>query len=281
MKIIESLLRGVGQVMFQNNIWSGLLFLVGICYNSWQFGLAAFLGTLVSTIAAIVFRYSKEDISQGIYGFNGTLAGLAVVCFFGVSFISVLSLLVAAVLSTVSMHYLKRILPPLTAPFVLVTWFCILLLVFIVEYPLLSSGSPVVPQFHLQSAFGKSFGQVMFQENTVTGIIFMLAIFINSKLNAAYAVYAAVLGTLTGWLLQEPLTSLNAGLLGYNAILCAIALSGKKWADFWWITAAIILSTLLNSVLAKTGIITLTAPFVIATWLILFLKKRKYFLLKA
>lgn len=49
MKFTESILRGVGQVMFQNNIYSGLLFLAGIFYNSWVMGLAAVAGTVIST----------------------------------------------------------------------------------------------------------------------------------------------------------------------------------------------------------------------------------------
>ncbi|GAB1450081.1 hypothetical protein MASR2M47_01370 [Draconibacterium sp.] len=91
---------------------------------------------------------------------------------------------------------------------------------------------------------------------------------------AIYAVYAAVLGSLTGWLFSEPFSTINAGLMGYNAILCAIALTGKKWRDFLWITIAISLSTLLNIALATTGIITLTAPFVLAVWVILVLKQK-------
>jgi len=60
--------------------------------------------------------------------------------------------------------------------------------------------------------------------------------------------------------------------MGYNAILCAIALTGKSWQDFLWITMAIILSTLLNIGLGLTGIITLTAPFVLVTWVVWKLK---------
>lgn len=90
---------------------------------------------------------------------------------------------------------------------------------------------------------------------------------------AIYAVYAAVLGTLTGWLFSGSIPAVNAGLMGYNAILCAIALTGKERADFMWISVAITLSTLVNIGMAMTGIITLTAPFVLVTWAILGLKK--------
>jgi urea transporter len=37
--MIDTLLRGVAQVMFQNNPITGLLFLVGIFINSYEYGL--------------------------------------------------------------------------------------------------------------------------------------------------------------------------------------------------------------------------------------------------
>lgn len=89
---------------------------------------------------------------------------------------------------------------------------------------------------------------------------------------AIYAIYASILGALTGWVLDEPISKINAGLMGYNAILCAIAVAGKNWRDFLWITIAIILSTLINIRLGVTELITLTAPFVLATWSVLIVK---------
>ena len=70
--------RGIGQVMFQNNALSGLLMLVGILLNSWQMALLAIAGNVVSTLAAYFSGYSREDIRNGLYGFNGTLVGIAI-----------------------------------------------------------------------------------------------------------------------------------------------------------------------------------------------------------
>ena len=70
--------RGVGQVMFQNNALSGLLMLAGILLNSWQMALLAIAGNVVSTLTACLSGYSREDIRNGLYGFNGTLVGIAI-----------------------------------------------------------------------------------------------------------------------------------------------------------------------------------------------------------
>ncbi len=74
--------RGIGQIMFQNNSITGLLFLIGIFYNSWVMGIGAIVGVLIGTITAILFRYNKENILNGLYGFNGALVGLALTFFF-------------------------------------------------------------------------------------------------------------------------------------------------------------------------------------------------------
>jgi len=261
--------------MFQNNIYSGILFLTGIFYNSWLLGFAAIAGTIISTGTAYILKYSKEDIENGLYGFNGALTGIAVLFFFEFNPFTSFALVIGAICSTLVMHNLKRIGPPFTAPFVITTWILLGLLLFVFNLKLLSSSAVLTEKMDFLSASSNGFGQVMFQENIISGLFFLLAILINSRLSALYAFYASLLGLLIGWLLSEPVSTLNAGLMGYNGILCAIALAEKKRSDFQWVTIAIILSVLLNIGLARTGVITLTAPFILSTWIVLVLKRYK------
>ena len=92
--------RGVGQVMFQNNALSGVLMLAGILLNSWQMALMAIAGNVVSTLTACLSGYSREDIRNGLYGFNGTLVGIAIGVFMPVSVASLSLLVAGACLST-------------------------------------------------------------------------------------------------------------------------------------------------------------------------------------
>ena len=92
--------RGLGQVMFQNNAVSGLLMLVGIACNSWLLALLALLGNFVGTVTAFFSGYSKEDIEDGLYGFNGTLVGIAVGVFMEPGVASLLLLVAGSMLST-------------------------------------------------------------------------------------------------------------------------------------------------------------------------------------
>src|SRR5262245_24453696 len=74
-EVVGSLLRGVGQVMFQNNPITGLLFLVGIFINSYEYGLSALLGLVVATPAAYLLGADRTLISE--VGFLDTIAAKA------------------------------------------------------------------------------------------------------------------------------------------------------------------------------------------------------------
>ncbi|MHA6697279.1 urea transporter [Chryseobacterium sp. A321] len=272
MTTLKSILRGIGQIMFQNNSFSGLLFLLGVLYSAPQLAAAAVVGTLLSTGTAQLLGYSKQDIREGLYGFNGALTGIAIGYFFGFTLTTVSVLILGAALTSPLSFYLKKVIPPYTAPFVLVTWISMAVLLFLFKIPLLAFPLPLDMPLDLFAATAKSFGQVLFQENSVTGILFLLGLLLNSKTAAMYGLYAAILGTLIALLLREPISGLNAGLMGYNAILCAIALADSKRSSFVWISIATLLSVLLNIGLAKAGIITLTAPFILSTWMVLKLK---------
>ena len=262
MSYIQTILRSLGQVMFQNNIYSGLLFLIGIFFNSPILGLAALFGTVISITTAQILKYSKEDIENGI----------ALWYFFGFSTTTLFALIIGSALTTPLSYYLKKIIPPFTAPFVIITWIVMYLLLLIFDIPLVSSATPANNVFDLLSVSAKSFGQVIFQDNSITGMFFLLAIIVNSKRAAIYGFYAAILGSLFALLLKEPVAVINAGLMGYNAILCAIALADNKRSTFLWISIATIISVILNIGFSNLGIIALTAPFVLSTWIILKLK---------
>lgn len=269
---IKIILRGVGQVMLQNNALTGLLFLTGIFYNSWLMGLGALAGTIISTISAKFLKYPKEDIENGLYGFNGTLVGIAIWFFFGVNIYTALAIIIGATISTVIMHAMKKGMPAFSAPFVISTWIIILCVKLLSLAPFLPSSLPSSNSLDLLSTISTGVGQVMFQGNIITGILFLLAILVNSRTAAIYALYGSLLGGWFAMLLSLPLNMINIGLLGYNAVLCSIALGTKKWNGFILATFAILLSVLINYGLDKIGIITLTVPFVIATWVALFIK---------
>ncbi len=276
--IIKIILRGFGQVMLQNNALTGLLFLIGIFYNSWVLGIGAVVGGIISTYSAYLLKYSKEDINSGLFGFNGVLVGIAVYFYFGLNITSFIFLILGSFFSTYLMHKMKSKIPAFTAPFIISTW-AIIFIIKVMEFiPLLSSSLPDVNYFNLFSSLSMGFGQVMFQNSMITGIIFFIALLVNSKKAALFGLYGSILGSIIALIFAMPISMINIGLFGYNAVLCGIALGNNKNKSFIFATIAIILSVILNFWLGILGVITLTAPFVIASWISIYIKEKKLFL---
>ena len=103
--IIGVLLRGAGQVMFQNNAWTGLFFLAGIFYGAVSGGTplvawGALLGLVVSTMTGYLLGLPETDGNQGLWGFNGILVGCAFPTFLGNTLYVWLALVLCAALTT-------------------------------------------------------------------------------------------------------------------------------------------------------------------------------------
>lgn len=263
--------RGLGQVMFQNNAVSGLLMLVGIACNSWLLALLALLGNFVGTVTAFFSGYSKEDIGDGLYGFNGTLVGIAVGVFMEPGVASLLLLVAGSMLSTwiARVFAYQKLLPGFTAPFILAVW--LLQALCRGWFPSLLSSS-VMPEETAADwfrAFSLNIGQVMFQGGTVlSGLFFLAGILLNSRVHALYTVWGALLPLGMVWMVGSDYAAFNAGLLGYNAVLCAIALGDRSWAGAAWATLSVTLSVLLQVWGMSLGMTTLTAPFVVSVWIV-------------
>ena len=155
--------------MFQNNAVSGLLMLVGIACNSWLLALFALSGNFVGTLTAFFSGYSKEDIEDGLYGFNGTLVGIAVGIFMETGIASLLLLVAGSVLSTwiARVFGYQKLLPGFTAPFILTVWLLLALCRWWFPSLLLPSVMSEETTPDLFQAFSLNIGQVMFQGGTV------------------------------------------------------------------------------------------------------------------
>lgn len=301
---LDTLLRGCGQVMFQNNPLTGLLFLVGIFVNSALLGLAGVIGLLVSTLTAMLLRGDRALIRAGLFGYNGILTGIGLAFFLRWNATLVVYIVLASILSSVVMMALvnlmsSRDMPALTAPFVLSTWL-FLFAVFMFSYlqpseliqpallnptaavqsalrPLpvsLAGAGLTVP--NLLETFFRGIGEVFFQDNLVTGIIFLLAILVNSRISALFAVLGSIIGGLTAlFLFGGNGFWVYHGLYGFNAVLCSIAVGGIFYVLTWESALYALLCALISTVamasisafLAPLGMPALTAPFVLSAWL--------------
>ncbi len=253
--------RGLGQIMLQGNAMTGLLFALGIAIHSLSLAGAAILGAVIGTLWAKLCKYPVAAITAGLYGFNSALVAIGVSYFYSFSILTFGLLICGSIFATWIMHVMQTYqLKPYTFPFVLTLW-----LIFavvpqqVMDLPLVTFGSSDI------NGILQGFGQVMFQSNSWTGLIFILAICVNNVKHAIWAVVAATLAMSLAFLLQWSNTEIVAGMYSYNAVLAALAvllLTPQKWLC----VLAILLSVVFTKLMFILSLPALTFPFILAIW---------------
>jgi urea transporter len=122
---IDEVFRGAAEVMFGGNLWTGLLFIVGIAFCNWRHAALAFMGSLLGLLVAIYHGDPVASISVGIYGYNAALAAISVFLWKPSLLISVLGAVVSVPLTEFFPAFLG--IPALTAPFVAASWVVLIL----------------------------------------------------------------------------------------------------------------------------------------------------------
>lgn len=302
-ELVEWTLRGIGQVVFQNNWLSGLIILAAIFYNSWVYGVACIIGTLTSTLTGVVLKADRALVKDGLFGFNGALIAIGLNAYLSKDFTGgnvpgwhlYLYILFGAVFTSVVFAALGTILgpyrvPALTAPFVITGWLFIFAVVrfsHLQPGPLLSASLPGI--FHGPTHYswttwyqgtGKGVAEIFFQDNWMTGYIMLAGIFVNSRIGAGMGLLGAVVAVGTAMVLGAQETSIRLGLFGFNAVLTAIAvggffyvltLRGFLYALFGAIVTTWVWATI-SVALSPVGMPTFTSAFVIVTWLMIMAK---------
>jgi urea transporter len=270
---VDATLKGVGQIMLQENVLTGILFLAGIFYDGITMGLAAILAAVCGTLTAKVLGYDKEEIQKGLYGFSAALVGVALTFYFQAVLMVWVAIVIGSALAAVLQHlFIIKKITVFTLPFVLVAWGMIYL--FHSVYPVGPSVflSAKVPVNSITSVTG-GYGQVIFQGSIFAGVIFLIGVLISAPVAALYGVAGAALAAVLSSWFGMPAEGIGMGLFGYNAVLCAITFSGKKWNDILWALIAVTGSVLIYILMVKYNFTALTFPFVAASCITLFVKR--------
>jgi len=265
---ILTLLRGVGQVIFQPSALTGLFFLLGIFVNSTQMLIGVLLALAVSSAFTHLLKLNNKDVNQGLFAFNAVLLGIGVLFFYELSFISAALIIIGSICSCFIMKLMlsNKIIPPLTAPFVISMW----LMHVIGSFLSLSLNNPTfvnMIEIDYLSIF-RGVGQIMFQGYWITGLLFVIGIAFNDLKSACWLIVGSILGVVVASLLGFEQEDINLGLYSFNAALVAVAVS-NKYAGFLKPIMGIILSVLLMQLFQIYNLPALTAPFILSTWIII------------
>jgi urea transporter len=299
LRFIDINLRGVGQVMFQDNPLTGLLFLASIAWGSYAAGapevlLAGAVAVMTATLAALWLRVDRSALNAGLYGYNGVLVGLALATFIAPGPLLWAYVVLGAAVSVVATLGTANALKPwgvaaLTFPFVLVTW--ILLLATYGFSGLSGSGLPAaavitpfepVPTGPLGAAgfvtgVLLSISQVFLKGSGIAALLLLAGLAVSSLEAALFALAGAILAVVTAHLLGAESDLIVGGLLGFSPVLTAIALGAVFHRPSLRVALyaavgtifTVVAQSALNVALRPFAVPALTAPFILVSWMFL------------
>nr|WP_315034243.1 urea transporter [uncultured Chryseobacterium sp.] len=278
---IDHILKGIGQIMLQENRWTGLLFLIGIFMGSWQCGMAVLLSTAAGTFTAMKLKYNKSEIDAGLYGFSAALVGVALAFLFETTWLIWVLIILGGALAAIIQHFfIQKKIPVFTFPFIVITWVIVFALHHFTHIPpsALLSAEVVSTKYDDFLTCTNGFGEVIFQGGILSGMIFFLAVFISSPVAALYGLTASILGAGLSQMNGEPIKEIHMGLFGFNAVLSAIVFSGIKKTDGLWVLIAVLLTIAIDDFLIDNHCLdavggVFTFPFVAGTWITLLIQK--------
>ncbi len=263
--------------------------MIAITITSYSLGIIAFLSAFIGTIIGKVGGADQKSVSQGLYGYNSVLTGMALFLFLRGDdrwIIALVGACIAALFSAAMMYFMRQSgIPILTFPFIVLTWFLLLTTYRLVTFKL---NPDLVPQtlshwkldikgeVHWLDAAMNGIGQVFFLDHTLSGILLFVAVFLAGWRFGLYAIIGNAVALLTSYGLGGEHHLILLGLYGYNAILTIIAVSivfkeNDRNGLFIGIIAAcltVLITASISTWLMPFGLPTLTMPFVLCTWLI-------------
>jgi urea transporter len=279
--------RGIGQIWFQENALTGALFVLGIaiCFPVQAAGIV--VGSAIGCALAWGLKYDRGEVLAGIYGFNPALVGIATFFFFQPSVTSVGLMAAGCVVATVLTRLMRGYVPfpTYTTPFIVTTW-----VLFLIGKAMGAAGADAAANLVPTPAVSPGIesilhgiGQVMFQASIWTGLLFLAGIAISNREHAGWVLVASLLGMVVvsyhldaaeraldpeRLIERDQFENVRLGLYGYNATLAAVAL-------YLWRRSlipplmGIAISVPLTELIPRLGLPALTAPFVLATWIVL------------
>lgn len=122
--------------------------------------------------------------------------------------------------------------------------------------------------------------QVYLQNNTLTGVLFLVGLFISGPVAGMSALLGSAVGIATAALLRVPSERIGQGLYGFNAVLVALGAAGSfrpLWLTELVAVGGAVAATLLTHIAQYfLRVPAYTAPFVFTYWLLEYLHESRH-----
>ncbi len=236
-QFFDSILCGYAQIAFSDNVLSALVMLIATWIGSPIQCICALWATVVATISAYAIGIDTKQIREGLYGFNAALSGLCLpVLLFPAQNLS-LSMLIIVTFAGIACTFFTKMLrgffakwsvPALSSPYCVTISLILItsLLANITSYAPLNLQSLIMTSslsdWSLAEFFHAAFNgasQVLWVEKPICGVLYILAVLLSSRIDAANTVIAIFASTFVSILIGIPKDAVLLGLYGFNAVL--------------------------------------------------------------
>ena len=270
-----TLLRSLGQIVLQPNAFTGACLLVAWCLADPRLACAALMGAVAANVSAILAGYRDEETRAGLHGFNGALAGLAAFHFI-VDPATAPAVAILAATGTVWLlkpcsRWLRACgLGFFSSPCLLVTWLWLPMVTNTNGLTAAAASNHAMNAARWSDGLLAGLAQTGFTSGALPGLFVLIGIAAASRRHALWALSGAGLASAAHLLLHACASSFDAGLLGFNGALTALALAdGGALSTL----GGIIISVTLQATATYFGWPAMTAPFVLAAWSVQWLRQ--------
>ncbi|GJJ03078.1 transporter [Duganella rhizosphaerae] len=270
--VLQRQLTAIAQIYLQDSPIFGTVVLLCLYLTQPVLALGCLVGACIASATSWALAFPDEDCRQGLYSFNAALSGVGLCAGYQFSAALVAWIAVIAVLTALLSRVAQRAgIPVLTSLFVAAMWLtaaCAPLLGIRSTVQVADAACNLAPSSFLFCTLG----QVSFIGPAALGVLVWAALARRRWRLAMWTLYGAVLAWCVAsgaaWVLNSPIVSSQATGMGINSALTALALATFERSRSQRLLGPA-LSILFCLALGAAGLSYFTAPFVLATWLLL------------
>ncbi|MEX3985333.1 urea transporter [Paraburkholderia sp. EG287A] len=272
---LRTLLRSLGQVVLQPNAVTGACMFAAWLACDRRLAFAALLGAVTANIGAAGAGLDAHDSRIGLHGFNGALASLLAFTFIPTNITATAIAILAStgpvcLLGPWTRWLRSHGLCAYSSPCLIATW---------IWLPAVNTVTPVAPNstahaFTLTNATSvvlAGLAQTGFASGALSGLFVLAGIAAASRRAACWALAGAAIASGSQLLLDAGATSFSLSLSGFNGALAALALAE---CGVIATLGGIALSVALQQLAGHYGLPALSAPFVVAAWVVQLVNRR-------
>ena len=308
--LISSTLNSYSVIFFSDKIVFSVLLLLVSFFDIFS-GLCGLVAVITTNLAAEFLGFDKYKIQNGFYGFNSLLLGVGIGLHMEISWVVLLLVMIASIMTLFALLTLERVLdkyyvPYLSLPLLLSFWIIslasreipILALstrdIYFVNYVYGLGGDKLVDVYRWWNTLGissslrtyfLSLAGIFFQQKLLSGIVVAVGLLYYSRIGFSLSLIGFYTAYFFYQLIGINVVNLPFADIGINFILTSIAIGGyfiiPSKSSYIWTIVLIPIITLVtyavHQILAPWGLVVYSLPFnIIVISFLIVIKARLY-----